>query len=77
MGYFGIPFRNGVPIGLGSIVGFGSSAEAPAPPAGFAVLPAAGTPSYSVTTTVLDSAGTSYTVSTTVRDSAGTAYTPI
>ena len=73
MGYFGIPFRNGVPIGLGSIVGFGSSAE----PAGFAVLPAAGTPSYSVTTTVLDSAGTSYTVSTTVRDSAGTAYTPI
>ena len=73
MGYFGIPFRNGVPIGLGSIVGFGS----PAPPAGFAVLPAAGTPSYSVTTTVLDSAGTSYTVSTTVRDSAGTAYTPI
>ena len=24
MGYFGIPFRNGVPIGLGSVVGFGA-----------------------------------------------------
>lgn len=27
MGYFGIPFRNGVPIGLGSIVGFGAPQE--------------------------------------------------
>jgi len=53
------------------------SGQAAPPATGFAVLPAAGTPSYSVTTTVLDSAGTSYTVSTTVRDSAGTAYTPI
>ena len=24
MGYFGIPFRNGVPIGLGSVVSFGA-----------------------------------------------------
>lgn len=27
MGYFGIPFRNGVPIGLGSIAGFGAPQE--------------------------------------------------
>lgn len=47
------------------------------PPTGFTVLPAAGTPTYTVTRTVLDSAGTSYSVPATVLDSAGTSYTPI
>ena len=75
MPFFGLPIRNGLPIGLGSVAGFGSALNVV--PTGFAVLPAAGAPSYSVTTTVLDSLGTSYTVSTTVLNSAGTAYTPI
>ena len=44
---------------------------------GYTVLPAAGTPSYTATRTVLDSAGTSYSVPATVLDSAGTSYTPI
>ena len=80
MPYFGVPIRNGLPIGLGTVASLASlaPAAAPPPPAGsFAVLPAAGTPTYTVTRTVLDSAGTSYSVSGTVLSSGGTSYTPI
>jgi len=44
---------------------------------GFTVLPSAGTPSYTVTLTVLDSAGTGFTVPQAVLDSAGTSYNPV
>lgn len=43
------------------------------PPSGFIVLASDNTP-YTVTQTVLDSAGASYTVSSTVLSSNGTAY---
>lgn len=49
----------------------------PPPSGNFAVLPAAGTPTYSVTRSVLDSAGASYAVPATVLNSAGASYTPI
>lgn len=55
-----------------------SAGGTPTPPAAaFAVLPSSGTPTYTVTRTVLDSAGTSYAVPATVLSSNGTSYTPI
>ena len=77
MSFFGVPLRNGIPLGLGTVAALSSAGAAVAPATGFTVLPSAGTPSYNVTLTVLDSAGTSYVVSSTVKDSAGTSYTPI
>lgn len=80
MPYFGIPIRNGLPIGLGTVAGLAGRAVAPSPPppaGSFAVLPAAGTPTYTVTRTVLDSAGTSYAVPGAVLSSGGTSYSPI
>ena len=76
MSYFGIPIRNGLAIGLGSVAALGVDVgAAPPPPVGnITVLGSTGT-SYSVPLTVLDSAGTSYTVSSTVLSSNGTAYT--
>lgn len=43
----------------------------------FALLPASGVPTYTVTQTALNSAGISYSVPGSVLNSAGTAYTPI
>lgn len=80
MSFFGPDLRNGLPIGLGTIASLASRAPAaaPPPPAGnFAVLPSAGTPTYTVTRTVLDSAGTSYAVPAAVLSSGGTSYNPI
>ena len=62
--------------------GFGFPRVAPIlggtpPPATFAVLPAAGTPTYAVTRNVLDSSGTIFIVPGTVLSSGGTSYTPI
>lgn len=76
MSYFGIPIRNGLAIGLGSVAALGidTGAAPPPPPSTITVLGSTGT-SYSVPLTVLDSAGTSYTVSSTVLSSTGTAYT--
>ena len=77
MSFFGIPIRNGLPLGLGAVAALSSAGAAVAPATGFSVLPAAGAPTYTVTLTVLNRAGTSYTVSSTVLDSAGASYTPI
>ena len=78
MTFFGPDLRNGLPIGLRSVAGFGRAVSAAPPPSGnFAVLPAAGTPTYSVTRSVLNSAGASYAVPATVLNSAGASYTPI
>lgn len=77
MSFFGVPLRNGIPLGLGTVAALSSAGAAVTPAAGFAVLPAAGTPTYTVTTTVLGSTGTSYVVGTTVLSSNGTSYTPI
>ena len=76
MSFFGVSLRNGIPLGLGTVAAL-SSAGASAAPSGFSVLPAAGTPTYTVTTTVLGSTGTSYSVPQTVLSSNGTSYTPI
>lgn len=46
-------------------------------PTGFVVLPAAGTPTYTVTRNVLDSAGVSYAVPAAVLSSTGVSYNPI
>lgn len=48
-----------------------------APSAFFAVLPAAGSPTYNVTSSVLNSAGTVFIIPSTVLSSTGTSYTPI
>ena len=73
MTFFGPDLRNGLPIGLGSVAGFGIAPRFKL----FTVLPAAGTPTYTVTRTVLDSTGASSAVLATVLDSAGASYTPI
>jgi hypothetical protein len=72
---FGVAFRNGLPLGLGSIATLGVFKGA-STPSGFSVLASDDTP-YSVSLTVLDSADTSYTVSSSVLDSAGNSYNPI
>ena len=72
---FGIPVRNGLAIGLGSVATL-AAGGASAPVSGFSVLDAAGV-SYSVPLTVLGADGTSYTVSSTVLGADGTSYTPI
>ena len=45
--------------------------------ASFTVLPAAGTPTYTVTRDVLSSTGVSYAVPATVLSSTGVSYNPI
>ena len=72
---FGIPVRNGLALGLGTVISLGVASGA-LPPAGFSVLGADGT-AYSVALTVLGADGTSYTVSSTVLGADGTSYTPI
>lgn len=49
----------------------------PPPTGNFAVLPSTGTPTYTVTRNVLDSAGAVFAVSGTVLSSSGTSYNPI
>jgi hypothetical protein len=74
MPYFGVPVRNGIAIGLGTVISLAGKPAAASPPAPtISVLDSAGT-SYTVPLTVFDSSGTSYTVSNTVLSSGGTAY---
>ena len=73
---FGIPVRNGLAIGLGSVATLATDYAGVVPPSGFSVLDAAGV-SYSVPLTVLGADGASYTVSSTVLGADGTSYTPI
>ena len=76
MPYFGVPIRNGLSIGLGSVAALGvtTTAAPPPPPADITVLSSDGT-SYGVSFSVLTSAGTPYTITSTVLDSAGNPYT--
>lgn len=74
MPFFGAPIRNGLAIGLGTIIGLAGKPAAASPPAPtISVRDSAGT-SYTVPLTVLNSSGTGFTVSNTVLSSGGTAY---
>lgn len=74
MPYFGVPVRNGIAIGLGTVISLAGKPAAASPPAPtINVRDSAGT-SYTVPLTIFDSSGTGYTVSNTVLSSGGTAY---
>jgi hypothetical protein len=76
MPFFGIPIRNGISIGLGTIVSLATDLASPNPGPPWIVLTSAGTP-YSVDEEVKSSNGTSYYVVETVLSSTGAAYNPI
>jgi len=73
MPYFGIPIRNGLPLGLGSVVGLASGVQPIPSPGTIDVLNSAGT-SYTVPLIVPDSLGFEYVVTDTVLASNGTPY---
>jgi hypothetical protein len=79
MPFFGVPIRNGIPLGLGSVVGFGIAVAAapPPPPNTFDVLPSSGAPTYTVTNDVPNSSGIVFAVLAAVLSSDGTSYSPI
>ena len=77
MSFFGPSVRNGLPIGLGSIAGFGAAPVSPPDPGPpWVVLDSSGN-SYICTNDVLDSSGVSYSVISPVLASDGTSYNPI
>ena len=76
MSFFGIPIRNGLPLGLGAVVSLATDFATPNPGPPWLVLTSAGV-AYSVDEEVKSSAGTSYYVVETVLSSNGTAYNPI
>ena len=76
MSFFGIPLRNGLAIGLGTVVTLATDFATPNPGPPWTVLSSTGT-AYSVDEVVLDSSGASYYVVETVLSSNGTAYNPI
>ncbi len=73
---FGIPVRNGLGLGLGTVATLATDFAGPNPGPPFIVLASDSTP-YSVDTIVLNSAGTSFYVVETVLTSDGTSYSPI
>jgi hypothetical protein len=73
---FGIPVRNGLAIGLGTVAPLATDYAGPNPGPPWIVLTSDGTP-YSADAVVLSSNGTSYYVVETVLSSNGTAYSPI
>ena len=73
---FGIPVRNGLALGLGTVITLATDYAGPNPGPPWIVLTSNGTP-YTVDEVVLDSAGTSYYVVETVLTSNGTSYSPI
>jgi len=76
MPFFGIPIRNGLSIGLGSVISLASDYASPNPGPPWIVLSSTGVP-YSVDEEVKNSDGTSYYVVETVLSSNGTAYAPV
>ena len=76
MPFFGIPIRNGLSLGLGTVAALATDYASPNPGPPWLVLSSAGTP-YSVDEEVKNSAGTSYYVVETVLSSNGTAYAPV
>lgn len=76
MPFFGVPTRNGISLGLGSIATLATDFASPNPGPPWIVLTSAGVP-YSVDEEVKSSSGTSYYTVETVLSSAGTAYNPI
>lgn len=73
---FGIPVRNGLGLGLGTVATLATDFAGPNPGPPWIVLTSDATP-YTVDEEVLDSAGTSYYVVETVLTSGGTSYSPI
>ncbi len=73
---FGIPVRNGLALGLGTVATLATDYAGPNPGPPWIVLSSNGT-SYTVDAVVLSSNGTSYYVVETVLASNGTAYNPV
>lgn len=73
---FGIPVRNGLALGLGTVATLATDYAGPNPGPPWIVLSSNGT-AYTVDAVVLSSNGTSYYVVETVLGADGTSYTPI
>lgn len=74
---FGIPVRNGLAIGLGTVVALGiKSVNPPDPGPPWIVLDADGN-SFICSASVLDSDGNSFTVIAAVLDADGNSFNPI
>jgi hypothetical protein len=75
---FGIPVRNGLAIGLGTVAALGVnvSVNPPDPGPPWIVLDADGNP-YICSDSVLDSDGNSFTVIASVLDADGNTFNPI
>ena len=76
---FGIPVRNGLAIGLGTVAALGIQTTAPSPPdpgPPWIVLDADGN-SFICSDSVLDSDGNSFTVIAAVLDADGNSFNPI
>lgn len=73
---FGIPVRNGLSLGLGTVATLATDFASPNPGPPWTVLTSDGT-AYVVEEIVLASNGTPYYVVETVLTSDGTAYNPI
>jgi hypothetical protein len=76
MPFFGIPIRNGLSLGLGTVAALATDYASPNPGPPWIVLSSVGAP-YSVDAEVKNSAGTSYYVVEIVLSSDGTAYAPV
>jgi hypothetical protein len=76
MSFFGIPIRNGLAIGLGTVASLATDFASPNPGPPWIVLTSTGT-AYTVDEVVLDSSGTPYYVVETVLSSTGASYNPI
>lgn len=76
MPFLGIPIRNGLSLGLGTVVALATDYASPNPGPPWIVFSSAGAP-YSVDAEVKNSAGTSYYVVEIVLSSDGTAYAPV
>jgi hypothetical protein len=76
--YFGVALRNGLAIGVGSIIALGKQASVPSPPPSTTWdVESSSNTSYICSTAVLSSDNTSYACVSTVKDSAGSEYSPI
>jgi hypothetical protein len=76
MMFFGSSIRNGLTIGIGSIVALATDFASPNPGPPWIVLSSTGA-AFNVDEVVIDSSNTSYYVVETVLSSNGTSYNPI